>query len=99
MPLTNDVIIKLNEITTNVEDKNSLKESEIEDIKKIFKNILEQGQTYNVEEIESWFDNEGSWKNKKSIIRIINLAHYTQSKFEQTDRFRVLSNDDSCSCS
>ena len=30
MPLTNNVIIKLNEITILVEDKNSLKDSEIE---------------------------------------------------------------------
>ena len=98
MPLSNDVIIRLNEITTNVENKNSLSDSDLEYIKKTFKEILENNQTYNVEEIESWFEMEGSWKNKKSIIRITNLAHYTQSKYEQTDKFHVLSNDDSCSC-
>ena len=37
MPLTNNVIIKLNEITMFVEDKSNLKDSEIEEIKSIFK--------------------------------------------------------------
>ncbi len=43
MPLTNNVIIKLNEITTMVEDKNNLKEEEIEEIKSIFKKIIDDG--------------------------------------------------------
>ena len=42
MPLTNNVIIKLNEITTLVEDKNNLKDSETEEIKSIFKIIIEK---------------------------------------------------------
>lgn len=99
MPLTNSVIIKLNEITTLVEDKNSLKDNEVEQIKKIFKTILEKGEFYDVDDIESWFENEGSWNNKDVRVRLTNLSHYVQSKFEQTDRFRIISNgDDSCSC-
>ena len=39
MPLTNNVIMKLNEITTLVQDKNNLKEYEIEEIKTIFKEL------------------------------------------------------------
>ena len=99
MPLTNDVIMKLNEITTLVEDKSNVKNSEIEEIKSIFKKILDNGGDYNVEEIESWFENEGSWKNKETRVRITNLSHYVQSKHEQTARLRMVSNDeDSCSC-
>ena len=99
MPLTNNVIIKLNEITTFIEDKNALKENEIEEIKQIFQNLLESGEFYDVSEIESWFENEGSWKNKDIRVRVANLSHYVQSKFEQTDKFRIISdNNEQCGC-
>ena len=99
MPLTNEVIMKLNEITMLVEDKSNVKEDEIEEIKTIFKNMLEKGQDYNVEEIESWFENEGTWNNKEVRVRITNLSHYVQSKHEQTARFRFVTNgEESCSC-
>lgn len=93
MPLTNNVIIKLNEITTLVEDKNNLTQKEIEEIKTIFKDILENGDRYDVDDIESWFENEGSWTNKPSRIRVINLSHYVQDKYEQTVRLRIISDD------
>jgi len=91
MPLTNNVIIKLNEITSIVEDKNKLKEEEIEVIKSVFKEILDNGEMYDVDDIESWFENEGTWLNKVSRIRVINLSHYVQDKHEQTARLRILS--------
>jgi len=97
MPLTNNVIIKLNEITTMIEDKNNLKEYEVDEIKKLFKNIIESGERYDLDDIESWFDNEGTWKNKESKIRIVNLAHYTQNKFQQTLKLNIIS-DDGCGC-
>ena len=84
MPLTNNVIIKLNEITTIVEDKSKLSESEIDEIKSIFKTIVESGERYDVDEIEFWFENEGSWKTKESRIRIVNLSNYIQDKYQQT---------------
>jgi len=64
LPLTNNVIIKLNEITTMVEDKSKLSESEIEEIKIIFKSLVEKNERYDIDEIEFWFENEGSWKVK-----------------------------------
>ena len=85
MPLSNNVIVKLNEITTYVEDNNSLKESEVKEIKKIFQKLLQDGEYYNVDEIETWFKNEGTWKNKNSVIRITNISHYMQAKFEQSN--------------
>ncbi|MDH3677895.1 MAG: hypothetical protein OEQ12_06295 [Nitrosopumilus sp.] len=97
MPLTNNVIIKLNEITTLVEDKNELKESEIEEIQTIFKNLIDDGETYDINDIESWFENEGSWKNKSSRNRITNLANYIQNKFQQTLRLKIITDDD-CGC-
>jgi len=98
MPLTNNVIIKLNEITTMITEKNSLKSQDEDFIKGVFKEILQSGENYNVDEIESWFKNEGSWKNKKSILRITNMSHYIQKKYEQKNKFQILSNDNSCDC-
>ena len=97
MPLTNPVIIKLNEITTLVEDKSKLSESEIEEIKSIFKTLVESGERYDVDEIEFWFQNEGSWTTKDSRVRIVNLSNYVQDKYQQTAHLRILSDDD-CGC-
>lgn len=97
MPLTNNIIIKLNEITTIVEDKNNLQESEIEEIKTIFKTIIKDGERYDLDDIESWFENERSWTNKASKIRVTNLAHYVQNKFQQTLKLKIISDDD-CDC-
>ena len=97
MPLTNTVIIKLNEITTMIENKSKLSESEIDEIKSIFKNIVESGERYDVNEIEFWFENEGSWRTKDSRVRIVNLANYIQDKYQQTSHLRILSDDD-CGC-
>ena len=98
MPLTNNVIIKLNEITTMINDKNSLKSKDEVFIKEIFTKLLKSGENYNVDEIESWFKNEGTWKNKQSIIRITNISHYIEEKFQQSNKFQILSNDKSCDC-
>ena len=97
MPLTNNVIIKLNEITTMIEDKSNLKDSEVDEIKKIFKNIVVSGERYDLDDIESWFENEGSWKSKESRLRIVNSAHYVQNKFQQTLKLNIIS-DESCGC-
>ena len=85
------MIIKLNEITALIEDKNTIKENEVKEIKQIFLDLLKNGEYYDVEEIESWFENEGTWRDKDSRVRVTNLSHYVQSKFEQTDRFRIIS--------
>jgi hypothetical protein len=97
MPLTNNVIIKLNEITTMVEDKSKLSESDVDEIKSIFKSLVESGERYDVDEIEFWFENEGSWTSKDSRIRIVNLSNYIQDKYQQTAHLRIVSDDD-CSC-
>ncbi len=100
MPLTNNVIIKLNEITTMIEDKSKLTESEVEEIKTIFRNLVKSGERYDVDEIEFWFENEGSWNTKEPRIRIANLSQYIQDKFQQTSHLRIISDDDcGSSCS
>ena len=97
MPLTNPVIIKLNEITTMVEDKSKLTEHEVDEIKIIFKELVKKNERYDLDEIEFWFENEGSWKIKESRVRITNLANYVQDKYQQTAHLRIISDDD-CGC-
>ena len=80
-----------------VEDKSKLSESEIDEIKSIFKSIVESGERYDLDEIEFWFENEGSWKTRESRIRITNLSSYIQDKYQQTAHLRIISDDD-CGC-
>ncbi len=86
--------MRLNEITTLVEDKSQLTLENESFIKQIFKEINEKGERYDVDEIESWFENEGSWKIKDVRTRIVNISHYAQTKFELTNKFKIV--DDSC---
>jgi hypothetical protein len=89
--------MKLNEITTMVEDKSKLTESEVEEIKIIFRELVKKNERYDLDEIEFWFENEGSWKIKESRVRITNLANYVQDKYQQTAHLRIISDDD-CGC-
>jgi hypothetical protein len=98
MPLLNSTIERLNEITTTVENKNKLSPDDELRIKEIFNDINKKGDVYDVDEIESWFKNEGSWHDKNVRMRITNISHYVQTKYEQTSKFRMISDDDSCSC-
>ena len=102
MPLLNSTIIRLNEITTMIENKSCLTPENEFLIKEIFKEINKNGERYDVDEIESWFENEGSWNNKDVRTRIVNISHYAQSYFEQSNKFRIVDDScgegDSCSC-
>ena len=98
MPLLNSTILRLNEITISVENKEKLSESDESMIKKVFIEINQSGENYDVDEIESWFENEGSWNDKLVRNRITNISHYQQTKHEQNAKFRMISDDDSCSC-
>ena len=98
MPLLNSIIQHLNEITTTVENKNKLSDNDELMIKEIFNEMNKSGEFYDVNEIEAWFENEGSWTNKDVRVRVTNISHYTQTKYEQTNKFRIVTDDDSCSC-
>ncbi len=80
-----------------VVDKSKLTESEVEEIKIIFRELVKKNERYDLDEIEFWFENEGSWKIKESRVRIINLANYVQDKYQQTAHLRIISDDD-CGC-
>ena len=96
MPLTNDIIMKLNEITISVSSKKNFTHDDESVIKNIFKSIVEGGGRYDVNEIESWFALEGSWKDKSVVDRIVNMAHYQQTKYEEKNKLKFTS--DGCSC-
>lgn len=99
VPLTNTVIMHLNEITTQIQNKKTLTEKDEEMIKNVFFKILKNGQRYDVDEISSWFENEGTWNHKPTIIRIANMSHYVQSRFEQSPKkFNIISDPDDCGC-
>ena len=101
VPLSNNTIIRLNEITTQVYDKKSLTDKDEDLIRDVFLRSLESGEYYDVDEIESWFENEGSWKHKPTIVRITNISHYVQARFEQGGKkLRIISEhkDDDCGC-
>ena len=98
MPLLNSIIERLNEITTTIQNKNKLSTDDEVVIKGIFNGINKKGDAYDVDEIESWFENEGSWNNKDVRMRITNISHYAQTKYEQTNKLRMMADDDSCSC-
>ena len=80
-----------------VEDKSKISEQEVEEIKIIFRELVKKNERYDLDEIEFWFENEGSWKIKESRVRITNLANYVQDKYQQTAHLRFISDDD-CGC-
>ena len=47
--------------------------------------------------LESWFENEGSWNDKDVRMRVTNISHYIQTKHENANKFRLVS-EDSCNC-
>jgi len=81
-----------------IENKSKFSEVEIDEIKSIFKTLVENGERYDIDEIEFWFENEGSWTKKESRIRLVNISSYIQDKFQQTAHLRIIPDDDDCNC-
>lgn len=98
MPLSNNIILGLNEITTQVQNKKSLSDSDEQFIREVFNKILEQGEWYDVDEIESWLENEGTWMHRPIIVRITNISHYVQTRFQQRPAKLKMLSDDECGC-
>lgn len=66
--------------------------------KSTFKKILESGDTYNVAELESWFAQQTNAPDHSVLDRIMNIAHYQKSKFEASNKFRMISDGNECGC-
>jgi hypothetical protein len=99
MTLSDSVITTLNETSSQIHDKRNLSENDAQLIKDAFNHILARGDMYNVEEIELWLENEGSWTHRPTVIRVTNMSHYVLTKFQQSPKkFKVISNHDNCGC-
>ena len=55
------------------------------------------GGILHTDEINSWLEYEGSWKDAKIRTRITNISHYAQSRHQQSDNLHIIE-DDSCGC-
>ncbi len=73
----------------------SLDSASEDQVKTAFRKILESGDTFNITELENWFL-QGS-TNQSVIDRIINIAHYQKTKFDASNKFKIVS--DGCGCS
>ena len=67
-------------------------------VKSTFKKILESGDTYSVPELERWFAQQTGVVEQSLLDRIMNIAHYQKSKFEASNKFRMVSDGNDCSC-
>ena len=85
------VIGILFEVIKRLQANNDLDEEYFQIISKEDKNDIR------IDEIEFWFENEGSWTTREPRIRITNLANYVQDKYQQTAHLRIISDDD-CGC-
>ncbi len=63
-------------------------------IKDIFKKILSSGDNYDLSEIENWLN---TVTQSQSIgERIMNIAHYQKTKYEASNRLKMMPDD--CGC-
>lgn len=75
-----------------------LEPSDEELVRSTFKKILENGDIYSVAELENWFMKNAEATDRSIIDRIMNIAHYQKSKFEASNKFRMVSDGNKCGC-
>jgi len=80
------------------ENARPLEPSDEELVRSTFKKILEGGDTYSVAELENRFMQNAGAADRSVIDRIMNIAHYQKSKFEASNKFRVVSDGNECGC-
>lgn len=97
MPLEGEVIAGLNEITAGVRDKSALTEQDAGLARSVFMRLVESGRSYDPGEIESWFENEGTWAARGPRTRMVNLATYVQDRHRQSSPLRMAPGGD-CDC-
>ena len=93
-----DSAILINELQKLASNAKTLMPADEGFVKNTFKQILESGDNYNMHEIEHWFANDDDKTEQKVLDRIMNIAHYQKSKFDAENKFKIISNDDGCSC-
>ncbi|MGB9125227.1 MAG: hypothetical protein WA833_08780 [Nitrosotalea sp.] len=93
MPLDERIVVLLNNLKSIDSDK-TVKNEQDDLIRDTFKQILSNGNTYKIDEIENWLDVQ---KIKPMIAeRILNVAHYQKAKFDAKNPLKMA--HDSCGC-
>ena len=94
MPLSESSLILLNRLKSIENDK--LVGNEQDDlIRDTFKQILSNGDSYKIDEIENWLDHEQKI-NPMIAERILNVAHYQKAKYDAKNPLKMA--HDSCGC-
>ncbi|MGI0046296.1 MAG: hypothetical protein ACREBB_03800 [Nitrosotalea sp.] len=94
--MKSESLLLLNQLQILATNAKSLVPQDEDLAKSTFKKILENGDTYNVNEVEALLTRETA---EQSVIdRILNIAHYQKSKFEASNKFRMISDDNDCGC-
>ena len=94
MPLSESSLVLLSRLKSIESDK--LVGNEHDDlIRDTFKQILSNGDTYKIDEIEHWLD-DGKKINPVIAERILNVAHYQKAKYDAKNPLKMA--HDSCGC-
>jgi uncharacterized protein (UPF0128 family) len=99
MPLSSNVLSGLDTIVSHLQGQETLTEEDERQVKEMFLKILEQGEWYDVGEIDEWLSNNTRLQ-QKTAIRITNISHYIQTRFQQRPlKLKVLADEnDGCGC-
>ncbi|MDE1764803.1 MAG: hypothetical protein KGI27_00875 [Thaumarchaeota archaeon] len=96
--MRSDSLALLQQIRDLAENSKSLGPSDEDLVKSAFGKILESGDTYSVTELENWFTSQKNAWEQPVIDRIMNIAHYQKSKFDASNKFRMISDGSECGC-
>lgn len=94
MPLSERSLVLLNQLKS-IDCSGTLGSEQDDLIKNTFKKILSHGDTYKIDEIKNWLDNNPQ-TNHLIIERILNVAHYQKAKFDAKNPLKMA--HDSCGC-
>jgi len=94
MPLSERSLVLLNHLKS-IDCSETLGSEQDDLINDTFKKILSNGDTYKIDEIENWLDNNPQ-TNPLIIERILNVAHYQKAKFDAKNPLKMT--HDSCGC-
>ncbi|MDE1830251.1 MAG: hypothetical protein KGI25_08010 [Thaumarchaeota archaeon] len=90
-------LVLLQQLQDVVANSKSIGLQEEDLVKSTFKKILESGDTYSVMDLEDLFVSKANG-DSQVIDRIMNIAHYQKSKFDASNKFRMVSDENDCSC-
>src|SRR5574337_9063 len=96
--MKNESVLLLQQLQNLAAKTKSLDPLDEDLVKSTFRKILESGDTYNVAELENWFMREVNVEGQSVIDRMMNIAHYQKSKFEASNKFRMISDGHGCGC-